>query len=114
MSSRAISAGLPILAPNSLGFREWKAKVTARLGAHALLHVITYSSLPSDLPKEWVQDNAKVIYLFFDSIYYELVTLFSSETQTNPKTHARDAWIRIDKHFNHNEVVTQHDLEKSF
>jgi hypothetical protein len=77
MSSRTISAGLPILAPNSLGFREWKAKVTARLGAHALQHVINYSSLPSDLPKEWVQDNAKVIDLFFDTVAYELVTLIN-------------------------------------
>jgi hypothetical protein len=114
MSSRSISAGLPILAPNSLGFREWKAKVTARLGAHALMHVINYSSLPSELPKEWVQDNAKVIDLFFDTVAYELVTLFSSETHTNPKTHARDALIKIENHFNHNEVVTQHDLEKGF
>jgi hypothetical protein len=82
--------------------------------AHALQHVIHYSSLPSDLPKEWVKDNAKVIDLFFDTVAYELVTLFSSETHTNPKTHAHDAWIRIEMHFNHNEVVTQHDLEKAF
>jgi hypothetical protein len=111
MSSCAISAGLPILASNSLCFHQWKAKVKARLGAHALLHVFNYPPLPSDLPKECVQDNGKVIDLFFDTISYDLVTLFSSDTHTNPTTHACDAWTL---HFNHNDVVTHHDLEMSF